>query len=174
MTCTAASSCASCSRNMIAIEMRTTTSISAAWTGLRPSTTPRAATRAAAATRKKMMNSAIVRLLPPLALLGLAVPEAELARPHDPPLVGGDARRRGRTHPGARVVVLAPQPQLPRLAAGPPVVIDQQLVLRVDPVGSVRERELEELRLGDGLRRAGLDAHVAVDAAQVVDLVDEA
>src|SRR4051794_33551554 len=167
MICTAASSCASWSRNMIAIAIRTTTSISAAWTGLRPSTTPRAATSAAAATRKKMMNSAIVGLLPPLALLGLAVAEAELARPHDPALVGGDARRRGGAHPGARVVVLAAQPQLPGLAPGAPVVVHQQLALRVDRVGAVRERELEQLRLGDGLGRAGLHAHVAVDAAQV-------
>src|SRR6185295_19768586 len=35
-------------------------------------------------------------------------------------------------------------------------------------------RELEELGLGDRLGRAGLDTQVAVDAAQVVDLVDEA
>src|SRR5262249_52543012 len=34
--------------------------------------------------------------------------------------------------------------------------------------------ELEQLRLGDRLRRARLDAQVAVDAPQVVDLVDEA
>ena len=39
---------------------------------------------------------------------------------------------------------------------------------------AVGEGELEQLRLGDGLGGAGLDAEVAVDAAQVVDLVDEA
>ena len=49
-----------------------------------------------------------------------------------------------------------------------------ELTLRVDRVLAVRERELEQLRLGDRLGRARLDAQVAVDAAQVVDLVDEA
>src|SRR5204863_4850236 len=36
------------------------------------------------------------------------------------------------------------------------------------------EGELEELGLGDGLGRTGLDTEIAVDASQVVDLVDEA
>ena len=57
---------------------------------------------------------------------------------------------------------------------GAAVVVDEQLVLGVDRVGAVGERELEQLRLGDRLGRARLDAEVAVDAAQVVDLVDEA
>src|SRR5436190_18138203 len=39
---------------------------------------------------------------------------------------------------------------------------------------AVRERELEELRLGDRIGRARLDAQVTVDATEIVDLVDEA
>ena len=57
---------------------------------------------------------------------------------------------------------------------GLPSSSDDQLVLGVDGVAAVGEGELEQLGLGDGLGRAGLDAQVAVDAAQVVDLVDEA
>ena len=52
--------------------------------------------------------------------------------------------------------------------------VDDQFGLRVDGIRAVGEGELEQLRLGDGLGRARLDAQVAVDAAQVVDLVDEA
>jgi hypothetical protein len=52
-------------------------------------------------------------------------------------------------------------------------VVDEQLVLRVDRVVAIGERELELLRLGDCLGRARLDAHVAVDAAEIVDLVHE-
>ena len=78
-----------------------------------------------------------------------------------------------RIHPlVCGVVALAPV--LPRQALGLAVVVDDQLVLGVDRVAPVGEAELEQLALGDGLGRAGLDAHVAVDAAQVVDLVDEA
>ena len=73
---------------------------------------------------------------------------------------------------GATVVAVGPV--LPRQLLRQAVVVDQQLVLGVDGVGPVGEGELEQLRLGDRLGRAGLDAQVAVDAAQVVDLVDEA
>src|SRR5262249_23764721 len=100
--------------------------------------------------------------------------EAELARPADAAFVRGRTTRRGGAHPRARVVVLAARPQLPRHAPGPAVVTDQQLVLGVDGVGAVGERELEELALGDRFGRARLDAQVAVDAPQVIDLVDEA
>ena len=80
----------------------------------------------------------------------------------------------GGPHPGRRVLVLARAPVLPRQVLGLAVVVDEQLVLGVDRVLAVGERELEQLGLGDGLGRAGLDAQVAVDAPQVVDLVDEA
>jgi hypothetical protein len=72
------------------------------------------------------------------------------------------------------VIVFAARPQLPGQALGPAVVVDDQLVLGVDRVGAVGERELEQLRLGDRLGRARLHAEIAVDAAQIVDLVDEA
>jgi hypothetical protein len=65
-------------------------------------------------------------------------------------------------------------PQLPGLSPGAALVVDQQLVLGVDGVGPVRERELEQLRLGDRLGRARFHTEIAVDAPQVVDLVDEA
>ena len=54
------------------------------------------------------------------------------------------------------------------------VVVDDEFSLGVDRVLAVLERELEHLRFGDRLGRAGLDTQVAVDAPQVVDLVDEA
>src|SRR5690606_26331938 len=54
------------------------------------------------------------------------------------------------------------------------VVAHYELVLGVDRVLAVGEGELEQLRFGDGLGGAGLYAEVAVDAPQVVDLVDEA
>jgi hypothetical protein len=53
------------------------------------------------------------------------------------------------------------------------VLVDQELVARVDRVLTIRERELEELALGDRFGGARLDAQIAVDAPQVVDLVDE-
>src|SRR6478735_7293153 len=90
--------------------------------------------------------------------LGRAHAVAEFTAPADLPLERGVARRRCRPHPSTREHVVA-------LA---------QFGLRVDGVLAVRERELEELRFGDRFGRARLDAHVAVDAAQVVDLVDEA
>src|SRR5207248_9584674 len=49
-----------------------------------------------------------------------------------------------------------------------------ELVFGVDRVVAVRPRELEELRLRDRLGGAGLDAEIAMDTAQIVDLVDEA
>ena len=106
--------------------------------------------------------------------LGRAHTEAELARPADAALEDRLSRRCGGAHPRAGVVVFAAQPQLPRLTPGPAVVVDQQLSLGVDGVLATREGELEQLRLGDRLRRARLDAEVAVDAPQVVDLVHEA
>ena len=53
------------------------------------------------------------------------------------------------------------------------VVVDDELGLGVDRVTAIGEAELEQLRFGDRLGGAGLDAQVAVDAPQVVDLVDE-
>src|SRR5205823_2961570 len=53
------------------------------------------------------------------------------------------------------------------------IVVNHQLRLRVDRVLPVGEGELEQLRLRDRLRRARLNAEVTVDAAQIVDLVDE-
>ena len=49
-----------------------------------------------------------------------------------------------------------------------------ELGLGVDGVGTAGEAELEELALGDRLGGARLDAEVAVDAPQEVDLVHEA
>src|SRR5581483_1693303 len=88
-------------------------------------------------------------------------------------LVLGGAVGRGGPHPRGRVLVLAFAPVLPRKPLRFAVVVDDELGLRVDRVLAVGERELEQLRLGGRLRRARLDAEVAVDAAQVVDLVDE-
>src|SRR5262249_2372665 len=109
------------------------------------------------------------------SLSGFGVPDAEpeLTRPADAAFVRRAPGGRRRTHPATGVVVLAAEPELPRLAARAAVVVDEQLGFRVDRVGPVPERELEELRLGDRLRRTRLDAQIAVDAAQVVDLVDE-
>ena len=56
---------------------------------------------------------------------------------------------------------------------GHTVVAHNELGLGVDGVAAVGEAELEELALGDGLGGTGLDTQVAVDATQVVDLVDE-
>jgi hypothetical protein len=66
------------------------------------------------------------------------------------------------------------RPVLPRELLGAAVVADDQLGLGVDAVLAVGEAELEQLGLGDRLGRARLDAQVAVDAPQVVDLVDVA
>ena len=108
-----------------------------------------------------------------LALLRRADAVPQLARPGHLALVGrGPGRRRG-PHPGRGRLVLARRPVLPWELAGPALVVDQQLVLGVDGVVAVGEGELEQLRLGDGLGGAGLDAQVAVDAAEEVDLVDE-
>src|SRR5437773_2245364 len=109
-----------------------------------------------------------------LTLLGRTHTEAALARPADATFVLGRTAGRGRAHPRARVIVLAAGPELPRQALGPTVLVDDELVLRVDRVGAVGEREFEELGLGNGLGRARLDAQVAVNAAEIVDLVDEA
>ena len=70
--------------------------------------------------------------------------------------------------------VVALPPVLPGQLLRVAVVVDQQLLFGVDGVAAVGERELHELRLGDGLGRARLDAEVAVDAPQEVDLVDVA
>src|SRR5262249_21148589 len=70
-----------------------------------------------------------------------------------------------------RVPVVLVAPQLPGLAPGPAVIADDELALRVDRVLARAERELEELALGDRLGRARLDAEVAVDAPEAVDLV---
>ena len=99
---------------------------------------------------------------------------AELAGPGHDALVLGVAGRRGGPHPGRAEQVLALPPVLPGQLLGLALVVHQQLVAGVDGVLAVGEGELEELGLGDGLGGAGLDAEVAVDAAQVVDLVDEA
>src|SRR6266545_2149226 len=111
-----------------------------------------------------------------LAVLGRSDPEGEPAGPRDRVLVHSAAGRRRRPHPGRRVREhrLGVAPVLPREHLRLAVVADEQLVAGVDGVLAVGERELEQLRLGDGLRRARLDAQVAVDATQVVDLVDEA
>src|SRR5581483_9841804 len=98
---------------------------------------------------------------------------AELTRPRDVALVLRRAVGRGRAHPRRRVLVLAVAPVLPRQVLRLAVVTDDELGLRVDGVVAVGEGELEQLRFGDRLCRARLDAQVAVDAAQVVDLVDE-
>src|SRR5438105_2778774 len=105
--------------------------------------------------------------------LGGPEPEPELGRPGHPALVGVLPVGGGGPDPGAGPLVLVADPVLPRHPPGPAVVVDQQLGLGVDGVTAVGEGELEQLGLGDGLGRAGLDAEVAVDAAQVVDLVDE-
>src|SRR5205823_1422834 len=108
-----------------------------------------------------------------LTELGRPHAVAEFARPLDDPFVGSDARRRSGPHPSRRVVVVAVAPVLPWHLLGAALVVDQELFFGVDGVLTVGEGELEQLRLGDRLGRTRLDAHVAVDAAQVVDLVDE-
>jgi hypothetical protein len=55
---------------------------------------------------------------------------------------------------------------------GDAVVIDDEFGLGVNRVGPVGERELEHLGLSNGLGRTCFDAQVAVNAAEIVDLVD--
>src|SRR5690606_24165667 len=106
--------------------------------------------------------------------LGGTLAVTELVAPPDETAVGRVTRRRRGAHPPRRVLVLAVAPVLPRQTLGPSLIVDQQLLLRVDRVLSIREAELEQLGLGDRLGGARFDAEVAVDAPQVVDLVDEA
>ena len=177
---------ASCMRKNTAIVSIVSSSHSAEWTGLREMMTPTAPTKAAAAQTKKITAS-IRRAAPsvlraaPSSASGSSVCSSggRTPKPSSPdqltrPSYAALPDERGRAHPRAGVVVLAAEPQLPRQSLRPAVVADEQLVLGVDRVGAVRERELEQLRLGDRLGRARLDAQVAVDAAEVVDLVDEA
>ena len=177
---------ASCMRKNTAIVSIVSSSHSAEWTGLREMMTPTAPIKAAAAQTKKITAS--IRRAAPWAFGPLRrAPRAssvcssggrtpkpsspdQLTRPSYAALPDEEV---ARIH-ALGVVVLAAEPQLPRQPLRPAVVADEQLVLGVDRVGAVRERELEELRLGDRLGRARLDAQVAVDAAEVVDLVDEA
>src|SRR5262245_32199088 len=76
-----------------------------------------------------------------LAELRLAHAVAELAGPQRATLVRARARRRGGAHPARCVDVLALPPVLPRERLGTAVVVDQQLVARVDGVGAIGERE---------------------------------
>src|SRR5579875_3385883 len=96
---------------------------------------------------------------------------SEVARPLHQALVGSRARRGGRAHPSRSESILPWPPVLPGKLFGSTVVTHQELVLGVDGVCSIGEGELEELGLGDRLRRARLDAQVAVDASEIVDLV---
>src|SRR5205807_5213047 len=109
-----------------------------------------------------------------LAPLRWAHTETQLARPRHLALVGGHTVGRRRPHPGRRVALVARPPVLPRLGLGHALVVHEEFVAGVHGVSPVGEGELEELGLGDRLRGAGLHTEVAVDAAQVVDLVDEA
>ena len=157
-----------------AIPKSVITRLSAQWIGFDRSTTPSAPTSTIVAAT--MNTAASISPRPRrsrvLGRLGSADAVAELSRPRDATLEVGVARRRRRPHPCRGVEVVAFAPVLPRQLLGLAVVTDEQLVLGVDRIAAVRERELEELRLGDRLRGARLDAQVAVDAAQVVDLVD--
>src|SRR3954464_8909826 len=151
------------------------TRLRAEWTGFLDRTTPSAPDSTITAQTAK--TAASIRKFPSLLTwLRVLDAEAELARPGHLALVGRVAVRRGRAHPGRRHrrdgVEVAPV--LPGHALGQAVVVDEELVARVDRVLAVGEGELEQLRLGDRLGGAGLHAQVAVDAAQVVDLVDEA
>src|SRR5262249_40781760 len=108
-----------------------------------------------------------------LRRVGFGHAVTELARPLHASLVRCRAVRRCRTHPLALVLLAVVGPELPRELLRAAVVTDEQLLLRVDRVLAVVEGELEHARLGDRLRRARLDTQIAVDAPQVVDLVDE-
>ena len=109
------------------------------------------------------------------ARAGDAVARARRTRRPRPSKLASPRRGRG-PHPRGRVVghLGAVAPVLPGQLLRGAVVVDHELGLRVDRVLAVGERELEQLRLGDRLGGARLDAQVAVDAPQVVDLVDEA
>src|SRR5688500_5305271 len=202
ITCTAARKCASCATNSTATPSSVATSDSAECTGWRAKTTPSApATMITAHTAntptsttlpfaastpsaavidsdtapvRRQHDPRLARLLVPLGLGGLGVAHAvtELARPLHDSLERGRAVGRRGPHPRGRAVLVVLGPVLPRQPLRATVVADQQLVLGVDRVLPVLERELEQLRLGDRLRRACLHAQVAVDAAQEVDLVD--
>src|SRR5438876_10331848 len=101
-------------------------------------------------------------------------PVAQLTGPERSAFVGSVAGRSRSPDPAGGVAVVAFLPVLPRLRFGLALIVDQELGLGIDGVLSVGERELEQLRLGDGLGRAGFDTKVAVDAPQEVDLVHEA
>src|SRR6478609_6970304 len=171
MTCTAARKWASCDTNITATPNRASTIDSAACTGWLRSTTP----SPPPSTMAALMTNTIVSIMAGSLLSGLrgAHAVAELAAPADDTLEVGAAARRRRPHPAGRVLVVAGAPVLPRQVLRLAVVADQQLALRVHRIVAVGEGELEQLALRDRLRRAGLDAQVAVDAAEVVDLVDE-
>src|SRR5450759_3106964 len=109
-----------------------------------------------------------------LAALGSPHPEAKLSRPLHLALEGGTARRGGGPHPSRGVELVFLAPVLPRQVLGHALVIDEQFVLGVDGVVAVGEGELHQLGLGDRLGGTRLHAHVAVDTAQKVDLVDVA
>ena len=107
---------------------------------------------------------------------GVLDTKAQLAAPPHPVDVVGVAAGRGGAHPRRRLAGHRGQvgPVLPRKLLRHAFVVDHQLGLGVDGVVAVGEGELEQLGLGDGLGGTRLHAQVAVDAAQVVDLIDEA
>ena len=144
-------SSASWSRNSTATLTSVMTSNSAECTGLRASTTPSAPASASAPTTKKRNGRSQCRVrvrrcgrlrrrrtsratVADWPSSGARTPNPSSPDQRDPALVRGLARRRGGAHPRAGVVVLAAEPQLPRLAPGAAVVVDEQLVLRVDRV----------------------------------------
>ena len=195
MICTAARKWASKATKCTAMPNRVSTRLSAQCTGCRRTTTPTAPTSTISEAMTKTTSWITARALLPflhlLALLGNGSDAerwpsatscggsgarsavAEVRAPADHTDEVGVARWRRRPDPAAGVGVLALPPVLPRQPLRPAVVADEQLGLRVDRVVAIGEGELEQLRLGDRLGRARLDAQVAVDAAEVVDLVDE-
>ena len=176
MTCTAARNWASWAMKSTAIPKSVITRLRAQWIGFDRSTTPSAPT--STIVRGDDEHRGVHQPSPAssegriLRRLGSADAVTELSRPGHAALEVRIARRRRRPHPRRGVEVVPLAPVFPRQLLGLAVVADEQLVLRVDRIAAVRERELEELRLGDRLRGARLDAQVAVDAPQVVDLVD--
>lgn len=86
-----------------------------------------------------------------------------------------DPRRRG-SHPPVGELELVQVDEGPgRLrVVGRPVRVHQELRPRVDGILTIVHRHLEELRHRYRLGRTGLDAETAEDAAEHVDLVDEA
>jgi hypothetical protein len=108
-----------------------------------------------------------------LTLFGRSRAVAQLPGPADSVLVAGATSGSGRPHPARGEFVLSGAPVLPAKLLRSAVIVHQQLVLGVDGIFSVLERELEQLGLGDGLGGTGFYAQVTVDAAQIVDLVDE-